>query len=74
MLNFLTYYGYLLTKCLGVDLFEQIKKEGLSNQETGKRYVDCILSRGASVDGNMMIKDYLGREATYDAFYKKMGF
>ncbi len=68
------FYGYLFTEIRAADVFEQIKKEGLLSPAAGKRYVDCILGRGASVDGNMMIKDYLGREATYDAFYKKMGF
>lgn len=69
-----SYYGYMWTDVRGTDVFEQIKKEGLLNPEAGKRYVECILGRGGSIDGNTMIRDYLGREATYDAFYKKMGF
>ncbi len=69
-----SYYGYMWTDVRGTDVFEQIKKEGLLNPQAGKRYVDCIIGRGGSVDGNTMIKDFLGREATYDAFYKKMGF
>ncbi len=68
------FYSYLLTRAWGADIFEQIKKEGLLNPAAGKRYVDCILSKGGSVDGITLMKNYLGREATYDAFYKKMGF
>lgn len=69
-----SYYGYMWALVRGTDVFEQIKKEGLLNPAAGKRYVDCILGRGGSIDGNTMIRDYLGREATYDAFYEKMGF
>lgn len=69
-----SYYGYMWALVRGTDVFAQIKKQGLLNPEAGKRYVDCIIGRGGSIDGNTMIKNYLGREATYDAFYEKMGF
>jgi Zn-dependent oligopeptidase len=69
-----SYYGYMWALVRGTDVFAQIKKEGLLNPIAGKRYVDAIIGRGGSVDGNTMVKDYLGREATYDAFYEKMGF
>lgn len=69
-----SYYGYMWALVRGTDVFAQIKKEGLLNPAAGKRYVNCIIGRGGSIDGNTMVKDYLGREATYDAFYEKMGF
>jgi len=67
------YYGYLWTLALAADVFEQIQKEGLLNPEAGKKYVDAILSHGGSKDANDMLRDYLGREPQFDAFYKKMG-
>ena len=67
------YYGYLWSLVLAEDVFEQIQKEGLLNPEAGKKYVQAILSRGGSKDANDMLRDYLGREPRFDAFYKKMG-
>jgi thimet oligopeptidase len=67
------YYGYLWSLALAYDVFEQIEKEGLLNPVAGKKYVDAILSCGGSKDANDMLRDYLGREPRFDAFYKKMG-
>ncbi len=67
------YYGYLWSLVLACDVFEQIEKEGLLNPEAGKKYVDAILSHGGSKDANDMMRDYLGREPRFDAFYRKMG-
>ena len=67
------YYGYLWSLVLAEDVFEQIQKEGLLNPVAGKKYVDAILSHGGSKDANDMLRDYLGREPRFDAFYKKMG-
>lgn len=67
------YYGYLWSLVLAYDVFEQIEKEGLLNPEAGKKYVDAILSHGGSKDANDMVRDYLGREPQFDAFYKRMG-
>ena len=67
------YYGYLWSLVLAYDVFEQIQKEGLLNPEAGKKYVNAILSHGGSKDANDMLRDYLGREPRFDAFYKKMG-
>ncbi len=67
------YYGYLWSLVLACDVFEQIEKEGLLNPVAGKKYVDAILSCGGSKDANDMLRDYLGREPRFDAFYKKMG-
>lgn len=68
------YYGYLWSLALGCDVFETIKEQGLLNPEVGKKYVEAILGRGGSQDANEMLKNFLGREPKYDAFYKKMGF
>jgi thimet oligopeptidase len=67
------YYGYLWSLVLAEDVFEKIEKEGLLNPQAGKRYADAILSHGGSKDANDMLRDYLGREPRFDAFYRKMG-
>lgn len=68
------YYCYLWSQAIAMDVFEQIKKEGLLNPAAGKRYVQAILGCGGSKDANVMVHDYLGREPQFDAFYKKLGF
>ena len=55
------------------DVFEQIEKEGLLNPQAGARYAKCILAVGASKNPNQMLWDYLGREPSSDAFFKKIG-
>ncbi len=68
------YYGYLWSLALACDVFETIKQQGLLNPEAGKKYADAILSKGGSCSADDMMRDYLGREPNFDAFYKKMGF
>lgn len=62
------YYGYLLSRVFAVDVFQQIKKEGLLSKEAGKRYKDAILGNGAGCSPMKMIKDYLGRDPKVDFF------
>jgi Zn-dependent oligopeptidase len=66
-------YSYTWCHALAADLYSHIEKEGILNPKAGKRYVDTILSQGASKDPHEMLRDYLGREPHFDAFYKKMG-
>lgn len=62
------YYGYLWSKVFALDLFDTIKKAGMG-PEIGKKYVAEILSKGGSVDPNQMLKNFLGREPSVDAFF-----
>ncbi|HEV2916128.1 MAG TPA: M3 family metallopeptidase [Candidatus Babeliales bacterium] len=67
------YYGYLWSKVFALDLFAQIKKEGLLNPAIGKRYADIILARGGSKDPYLLLIEFLGREPRVDAFIKDLG-
>jgi thimet oligopeptidase len=67
------YYGYLWSKVFALDVFEQIKKEGLLNAVVGARYVGAVLSKGGSKDPNDLLKDFLGREPNSDAFFRDLG-
>jgi thimet oligopeptidase len=68
------YYGYLWSKVFALDMFDMIKQHGLLNPEIGKRYVTHVIGRGGSCDPNELLANFLGREATSDAFMKHMGF
>lgn len=67
------YYGYLWSRVFAVDVFEQIKKEGLLNPQAGARYLKEILGQGGSNDPAILIKNYLGREPSQEAFLKVYG-
>ncbi len=67
------YYGYLWSKVFALDLFEQIKKQGLLNPAAGHKYVNTILKPGGSVDPNTLLRTFLGREPNMDAFFKDLG-
>jgi oligopeptidase A len=57
------------SKVMALDVFAQLEKENLS----GKRFVACVLSKGGSQGPNILIKDYLGREPSMDAFLQILG-
>jgi thimet oligopeptidase len=63
------YYSYMWSKVMALDVFAQLEKENLS----GKRFVACVLSKGGSQGPNILIKDYLGREPSMDAFLQILG-
>lgn len=67
------YYGYLWSKIFALDLFNEIKKQGLLNPVIGKRYRDLVIGKGGSQDPNILLKDFLGREPNSDAFFKDLG-
>lgn len=67
------YYGYLWSKVFALDIFDQIKKEGLLNPVVGARYVDCVIGQGGSVDPNVLLEKFLGRKPNQEAFLKDLG-
>lgn len=67
------YYSYMWSKVYALDLFECIKRDGLTNPETGKRFASVVLAKAGSVDPNILLKDYLGREPNSDAFIRDLG-
>lgn len=67
------YYGYMWSKVFALDIFAVIKKQGLLNPEAGRLFIDKILSKGGSVDPNVLLKDYLGREPQQEAFFEDLG-
>lgn len=67
------YYGYLWSQVYALDLFEHIKKYGLTNPEIGTVYAQKVLGKGGSQHPMELLKDFLGREPNTDAFMKNLG-
>jgi len=67
------YYGYMWSKVFALDLFDEIKKHGLLNPETGKKYVHDVLGKGGSAEPMDLLKSFLGREPNQKAFLRDLG-
>ena len=67
------YYGYMWSKVFALDIFEQIKKQGLLNPKIGRKYAQEILMPGGSIDPNILLRNFLGREPSQDAYLRDLG-
>lgn len=67
------YYGYMWSKVFALDMFDEIKKQGLLNPVIGKKYVTEVLAKGGSQDPDEMLKNFLGREPNQKAFLRDLG-
>ncbi len=67
------YYSYSWSKVFALDIFEQIKKDGLANAAVGKRFAEIVLGKGGSVDPDEILKSFLGRAPSQEAFFKDLG-
>ena len=61
------YYSYLWSEVLDADVFTRFRDEGIFNRETGRAYVDSILSRGDSDDPDKLFVEFMNRPPSPDA-------
>ena len=67
------YYTYMWSLVIAKDLLTPFKKNGLMNTEWTYRYRDDILVPGGSKDAAVLVKDFLGRDYSFDAFKEYLG-
>lgn len=67
------YYGYLWSNVYAQDMFSEFEKNGILDEETGRRYRDIILAQGATKPELELVREFLGREPNQKAFLRSLG-
>ena len=67
------YYSYLWAEVLSADAFSRFEEEGIFNAETGKSFLDNILTQGGSEEPMTLFKRFRGREPKLDALLRHKG-
>eukprot|EP00940_MAST-03C_sp_MAST-3C-sp2_P000303 g303.t1 len=68
------YYGYGWSEVYAHDLFAEFRKKGVLNPATGRRLRRTVLAPGATRPGTKMLRDFLGRAPSIDAYCKEYGY
>jgi len=62
------YYTYMWSLVICKDLFSPFRQNGIMDHETAMKYRRNILEPGGTLDAMEMIRNFLGREYSFDAF------
>ena len=64
------YYGYMWSKVFGDDMFSRFQAEGSLNPDVGTDYRRKVLEPNGTKDGDVLLRDFLGREPNNEAFLR----
>lgn len=66
------YYTYTWSKVIAADMFTRFKKEGLLNRKTAADYRRQVLRPGGAKPAKQLVKDFLGRDYSFESFTKTL--
>lgn len=67
------YYGYLWSRVYGDDMFSRFEAEGILSPSVGADYRREILEPNGSDDAAALLRRFLGREPSNEAFLRHLG-
>ena len=67
------YYSYFWAEVLSADVFSRFDNDGILNGQTGRSFLDKILSRGGGARALELFKDFMGRDPQIDALLAQKG-
>lgn len=62
-----SYYSYLWSEVLEADMFTRFRDAGVFDADTGREYLETILSAGDRADPQILFKTFMGRDPDPDA-------
>ena len=66
------YYTYRWSKVIANDLFTRFERDGLRNKATAAAYRKLVLAPGGAKPAAELVKDFLGRPVSLDAYKAEM--
>ncbi len=67
------YYSYKWAEVLEADAFSLFKEKGIFNREVAAAFREKLLSKGGTVDADVLFRDFRGRDPRPEALLEKMG-
>jgi Zn-dependent oligopeptidase len=67
------YYGYLWADVIGDDMFGRFAREGITSPQVGMAYRRAVLEPNGTLDGEELVRGFLGRDATNEEFLRLRG-
>ena len=67
------YYSYKWAEVLSADAFAAFEEQGLFDEQTGRRFRECILEAGGSADAAELFERFRGRPPEIDALLRHSG-
>lgn len=62
------YYTYMWSLVIAADMHSEFLKKGLRNSDVARHYRKTVLEPGGKKDASELVRDFLGRPYSFDAF------